>query len=185
MVNYNSYAKVPSSIQRTARYSAISFYFERLVFVVSTNFDRWLVDCNSNAKNFTSTQLFHHGSWSCQSCPTIAYRWLFPDSQVSMKTSCSAVINSPKFCCSRYGFTCASRAESPSSSGPPALRKFGLSGSECEFFSCYIFPHGNSSGNGFPRACSSSCDWVCHKSPCACSLILSHRIVAGHTITFS
>ena len=34
-----------------------------------------------------------------------------------MKTLCSAVINSPKFCCSRYGFTCASLAQSPSRSG--------------------------------------------------------------------
>ena len=47
------------------------------------------------------------------------------------------------------------------------------------------FPHGNSGGNGFPRACSSSCDWVCNRSPCACSLIFSLRIVAGHIIKFS
>ena len=44
-------------------------------------------------------------------CPTIGYRWLFPDSQVSSKTLCSAVIDSHKFCCSRYGFTCASPAQ--------------------------------------------------------------------------
>ena len=80
--------------------------------------------------------LFHLGSLASKICPTIAYRWLFPDSQVSIKTVCSAVINSPKFCCSRYGFTCGSLAWSPSSSGPPAFRNFGLSGSECEFFSC-------------------------------------------------
>ena len=43
----------------------------------------------------------------------------------------------------------------------------------------------NSGGNGFPRACSSSCDWVCNRSPCACSLIFSLRIVAGHKIKFS
>ena len=41
---------------------------------------------------------------------TIAYWWLFPDSHVSIKTLCSEVITSPKFCCSRYGFTCASLA---------------------------------------------------------------------------
>ena len=102
---------------------------------------------------------------------TIAYRWLFPDSQVSVKTLCSAVIDFPKFCCSRYGFTCASLAWSPSSSGPPVFRNIGLSGSGCEFFSCYTFPRGHSSGNGSPRACSSSCDWVCNRSPCACSRI--------------
>ena len=118
-------------------------------------------------------------------CPTIAYRWLCPDSQVSIKTWCSAVVNSPKFCCSKYGFTCATLAWCPRSSGPLALRNFGLSGSECEFFSCYTFPHGNSGGNGSPRACSSSCDSVCNRSPCACSLILSLRIVAGHKIKIS
>ena len=118
-------------------------------------------------------------------CPAIAYRWLFPDSQVSIKTLCSAVINSPKFCCSGCGFTCASLAWSLSSSGSPAFRNFGLSRSECEFFSCYTLPHGNSGGNGSHRACSSSCDWVCNRSPYACSLILSLRIVAGHKIKFS
>ena len=51
-------------------------------------------------------------------------------------------------------------------------------------FPVYIFPHGNSGGNGSPRACSSSCDWVCNKSLCACSLISSLRIVAGHIIKF-
>ena len=115
-------------------------------------------------------------------CPTIAYWWLFPDSQVSFKSLCSAVINSPKFCCSRHGFTCATLALSPSSSGPTAFRNFGLSGSECEFFSCYTFPHVNSGGNGSSRACSSSCDWVCNRSSYACSLIFSLRIVAGHII---
>ena len=68
---------------------------------------------------------------------------------------------------------------------PPAFRNFGLSGSECEFFSCYIFLHGNSGGNGFHRACSSSCDWVCKRSPCACSLIVSFRMVAGYKIKIS
>ena len=34
------------------------------------------------------------------------------------------------------------------------------------------FPHGNSGGNGSLRACSSTCDWVCNRSRCACSLIL-------------
>ena len=53
---------------------------------------------------------------------------------------------------------------------------------ECEFCSCYTFPHGNSDGNRFARDCSSSCDWVCNKSPCSCSLIFSLRIVAGHII---
>ena len=83
------------------------------------------------------------------------------------------------------GLFCTSLAESPSSSGPPAFRNFGLSGSECEFFSWYTFPHGNSGGNGSLRACSSSCDWVCSKSPCAFSLIFSLRVVAGHIIKFS
>ena len=48
--------------------------------------------------------------WAAKFCTTIAYRWLTPDSQVSIKTLCSAVVNSPKFCCSRYGFSCASLA---------------------------------------------------------------------------
>ena len=34
-------------------------------------------------------------------------------------------------------------------------------------------------------AYSSSCDWVCNRSPCACSLIFSLRIVAGHKIKCS
>ena len=132
-----------------------------------------------------SEVLFCDGSLSCQILlRDSVYRWLFPDSQVSIKTLCSAVINSPKFCCSRCGFTCASLAKGPSSSGPPAFHNFGLSGSECDFFSCYIFPHGNSSGNGSPRAFSSSCDCFCNKSPCACSLVFLLRIVAGHIIKF-
>ena len=47
------------------------------------------------------------------------------------------------------------------------------------------FPHGNSGGNGASRAYSSSCDWACNRSPHACSLIFSLRIVAGHIIKFS
>ena len=65
------------------------------------------------------------------------------------------------------------------------FRNFGLSGSECEFFSCYTFPYGSSGGNGFLRACSTSCDWVCNRSRCACSLMFSLRIVAGQSINFS
>ena len=38
------------------RYSAIPFDFEREVFVVSTNLNRWLAYCNSNAKDVTSIQ---------------------------------------------------------------------------------------------------------------------------------
>ena len=38
------------------RYSAIPLILNGRFFVVSTNFDRWLVDCNSHAKDFTSVQ---------------------------------------------------------------------------------------------------------------------------------
>ena len=45
---------------------------------------------------------------------------------------------------------CVSCVES-SSSGSPAFRNFGLSRSECEFFSCTL-AHGNSGGSGSLRA---------------------------------
>ena len=35
--------------------------------------------------------------WVAKSCTTTAYRWLFRDSQLSLRTSWSAVIKSPKF----------------------------------------------------------------------------------------
>ena len=35
--------------------------------------------------------------WVAKSCTTIAYRWLFRDSQLSLRTLWSAVIKSPKF----------------------------------------------------------------------------------------
>ena len=45
--------------------------------------------------------LFLHGyawiHWVARSCTTTAYRWLFRDSQLSLKTLWSAVIKSPKF----------------------------------------------------------------------------------------
>ena len=45
--------------------------------------------------------LFLHGyawiHWVARSCTTTAYRWLFRDSQVSLRTLWSAVIRSPKF----------------------------------------------------------------------------------------
>ena len=45
--------------------------------------------------------LFWHGyawiHWVARSCTTTAYRWLFRDSQLSLRTFWSAVIKSPKF----------------------------------------------------------------------------------------
>ena len=45
--------------------------------------------------------LFLHGyawiHWVARSCTTTAYRWLFRDSQLSLRTLWSAVIKSPKF----------------------------------------------------------------------------------------
>ena len=61
----------------------------------------------SGSKNFckllcvTWEVLFLHGyawiHWVARSCTTTAYRWLFRDSQLSLRTLWSAVIKSPKF----------------------------------------------------------------------------------------
>ena len=61
----------------------------------------------SGSKNFckllwVSCEVFvSHGyawiHWVAESCTTTAYRWLFRDSQVSLRTLWSAVIKSPKF----------------------------------------------------------------------------------------
>ena len=81
--------------------------------------------------------LFLHGyawiHWVARSCTTTAYRWLFRDSQFSLRTFWSAVIKSPKFFCTKYGSANASSARSPCDFGP---RIFGLSGSECKHCVC-------------------------------------------------
>ena len=51
--------------------------------------------------------------WVAKSCTTTAYRWLFRDSQLSLRTLWSAVIKSPKFSCTRYGSAIASSARGP------------------------------------------------------------------------
>ena len=56
--------------------------------------------------------------WVARSCTTTAYRWLFRDSQLSLRTLWSAVIKSPKVVSSRYGFAIASAARSPCNFGP-------------------------------------------------------------------
>ena len=76
---------------------------------------------------------FLHGyawiHWVAKSCTTTAYRWLFRDSQLSLRTLWSAVINSPKFYSSRYGFAIASSARSSCNFGPfYRSRNFGLWG---------------------------------------------------------
>ena len=114
-----------SFLHSAYRYSAISnIFFERwgvdldepiipwstskiiAKFQEMINESKWLFGFLVGSKKFC----FITDPSAAKLCPTIAYRWLFPDSQVSMKTLCSAVINSLQFCCSRYGFTCASLA---------------------------------------------------------------------------
>ena len=68
---------------------------------------KWLFGFLSGSKNFcqllcVSCEVFvlHEYDWIhwvAKSCTTIAYRWLFRDSQFSLRTLWSAVIQSPKF----------------------------------------------------------------------------------------
>ena len=190
VVNCNSYAQVPPSIQRTAIQQSQIFL------------NRWSVDLDFSKIPWSTSQinakfqemipcrpwqvLFHHGSSSRQILPHDSVSVIvsrFTKSQFRLRALLISILPnfavqsmaSPERLLHRVRIVLA----------PPAFRNFGLSRSECEFFSCYTFPHGNSGGNGFLRACSSSCDRVCNRSPCACSLIFSHRNVAGHLIKFS
>ena len=56
--------------------------------------------------------------WVAKSCTTIENRWLFRDSQLSLRTLWSAVIKSPNFFCTRYGSGNASSARCPCNFGP-------------------------------------------------------------------
>ena len=56
--------------------------------------------------------------WVARSCTTTAYRWLFRDSQLSLRTLWSAVIKSPKIFRTRYSSTVASSAWGPCNFGP-------------------------------------------------------------------
>ena len=78
--------------------------------------------------------------WVARPCTTTAYRWLFRDSQVSLRTLWSAVIKSPNFqhevrprqcvfCTGPLYFWSSGRS-----------RNFGLSGNECEHC-VYPNPH--------------------------------------------
>ena len=51
--------------------------------------------------------------WVATSCTTTACRWLFRDSQLSLRTLWSAVIKSSQFFSTRYGSTIASPARCP------------------------------------------------------------------------
>ena len=52
-----------------------------------------MVCCYQVTKIFSSSAWIH---WVTRSCTTTAYRWLFRDSQLSLRTLWSAVIKSPK-----------------------------------------------------------------------------------------
>ena len=56
--------------------------------------------------------------WEARSCTTTANRWLFQDSQWSLKTLWSTVVKVTKFFSSRYGFAIASPARCPGNFGP-------------------------------------------------------------------
>ena len=77
----------------------------------------------SGSKNFckllwVSCEVFVlHGyawiHWVAKSCTTTAYRWMFRDSQLSLRTLWSAVIKFTKFFSTKYSSTIASSAWSP------------------------------------------------------------------------
>ena len=69
--------------------------------------------------------------WVAKSCTTITYRWLFRDSQFSIKTLWFAVIQSPKNFSTMYGFVIASSAWNTCNlESLYRSRNFGFSGNE-------------------------------------------------------
>ena len=79
----------------------------------------------SGSKNFCkllSEKFCLHGydwiHWVAKSCTTIAYRWLFRDSQLPRRTLWSAVIKSPKFSARGTAPAIASSARGPCNFGP-------------------------------------------------------------------
>ena len=56
--------------------------------------------------------------WVAKSCTSNAYRWLFRDSQLSLRTLWSAVFKVTKFFSTRYGSAIASSAWGPCNFGP-------------------------------------------------------------------
>ena len=74
--------------------------FQGIVCVNDFRLPIWLQEL-LQASVFPVKFLFLHGytwiHWVARSCTTTAYRWLFRDSQLSLRTLWSAVIKSPKF----------------------------------------------------------------------------------------
>ena len=140
----NNTAEVPSFTLRTAL-SAIPFvsdlcgvdfqWFWEEIFTNFAKFQR-IVSVNDFQASYLAPGTFAsyivfpekvfvlHGydwiHWVTKSCTTIAYRWLFRDSQFSLRTLWSAVIKSPKFFCTRYDSANASSARDPCDVGPLA-----------------------------------------------------------------
>ena len=75
--------------------------FQGIVSVNDFRLPIWLQELLQASLCFLRSFCFLHGyewiHWVAKSCTTIAYRWLFPDSQLSLNTLWSAVIKSPKF----------------------------------------------------------------------------------------
>ena len=101
--------------------------FAKLQGIVSVNdfrlpilAPRTSLGCSGSPEKFFVSHRYNWIHWVAKSCTTTAYRWLFRDSQPSLRTLWSAVIKSPKFFCTRYGSANASSARDPCNFGPLA-----------------------------------------------------------------
>ena len=182
VVNCNSYAKV--FFFSAYRYSASPKSFRTVRCRWDSVIIPWFISqffCQIPGNDSMSPLKISVSSWIFM-LPKFAPRWRIGDCfpiHMSQLRLCALLLSILPNLAARGMASPVRLLHSPSSSGAPAFRNFGLPGSECEFFSNYTFLHGNSGDNGSPRASSSSCDWVCDRSPRACTRILSLRIVAG------
>ena len=189
VVNCNSHAKVLSSIQRTAiQQSQISFLngeastWDEPIIPWSTShinakFQKWLMrEMTFWLPRRLQEVLFHHGSFSCQ---------IVSHDSVSVTVSRFTSLNEDfVLCCYQFSPIFAARGMASlvrllhRVQVVLALLQFTISiFQEVSVNSFLVTPFfmAIQALTGFPRACSSSCDWVCKLvSLCLFTHILSH-----------